>query len=167
MAGVLSCIASDVKFVLFPPNLTHLTHQYTHQNNICMKLALLPPNQIVRYLSTRRNLPNFVRNLSLNKQKKKENSFQDCPKPPKEQKQKKKEKSFQDCPKSLNEQKQKKKEKSFRDCPKSVRNFSRRKSLSRIVRNLRSRRRNLSNNVRNLSRRRRRSRRKKKSLKDC
>jgi hypothetical protein len=73
-----------------------------------MKLALLPPNQIVRNLSTRRNL-----SLSISRR--------------------------------------------------------RRKSLSKIVRNLsrsRSRRRNLSNNVRNLSRRRR-SRRKKKSLKDC
>jgi hypothetical protein len=45
-----------------------------------MKLALLPPNQIVRNLSTRRNL----------KKQKKEKSFQDCPKSLKEQKQKKK-----------------------------------------------------------------------------
>jgi hypothetical protein len=33
-----------------------------------MKLALLPPNQIVRNLSTRRNLSNFVRNLSLSQE---------------------------------------------------------------------------------------------------
>jgi hypothetical protein len=49
-----------------------------------MKLALLPPNQICQ------KSINKKKSLSLNKQEKKEKSFQDCPKSLKEQEQKKK-----------------------------------------------------------------------------